>query len=133
MAAYFATLDGLTKGLNLSGDPQAMAQQILMGAMGGDTSQLDSLIETQRLAVRRLTDLGPPAPCAEHHRRTLALAKKTLSLTENLRDAIVNGNAEGLMGLEATARDTEREAHDLEALDKELRQTYGLPPKGVGV
>jgi hypothetical protein len=132
VAAYFSTIDGLTKGLDLSGDPQVVAQQILMSAMGGDTSQLDSLVETQRSAVRRLADLSPPAACVEHRRRTLALAQKTLSLTENLREALVNGNAEGLMGLEAIAREAENEAHDLQRLDKELRQTYGLPPKSVG-
>ncbi len=131
VAAYFAALDGLNVDQSLSGDPQALAQKILMRALGGDLSGIDELAESQRAALQALRGISPPPACAEHYRRTVALMEKTAGLMSRLRGAIDAGNAEGLADLEGVAREAERESNELKALDRALRRTYGLaaPPE----
>lgn len=126
VAAYFASLDALNVERSLGGDPQALAQKILMRVQGGDMSAIDELVETQRSAVQALRAISAPPPCAEHHRRTLALMEKAAGLTSQLREAF-GGNMDGLIALEGVAREAERESQELKTLDRGLRRSYGLP------
>jgi hypothetical protein len=127
VAQYFSTIDGIDVGKSLTGDPQALAQQILAQALGGDTSALDDLIATQRAVVQKLQGIRPPPPCAEHHRRTLALVEKTMGMTRGLREALGGGNSEALLGLESVGREAERESQELKSLDQQIRRAYGVP------
>jgi hypothetical protein len=124
---YFAALDGLLQGQSLSGDPQALAQKLVTQAIGGDPSGLEALVATQQEATRALRMLEPPAPCVEHHRRTLELAEKTLTLVRQVQTGLASGDTGRLLELASLSRDAEQEARELQALDRRLRQTWGVP------
>jgi hypothetical protein len=125
---YFAALDGLPQGQSLSGDPQALAQKIVSGR-GGDTSGLEALVATQEEATRALRRLDPPPPCVEHHRRTLALAEKTLTLVQQVKAGLAGGDTGLLLELSSLGRDAEQEARNLQALDRQLRQAWDVPTR----
>jgi len=124
---YFADVDALLQGQSFSGDPQALAQKLLQQAASGDTSGLDALFAAQEAAVRALRGLEVPPPCQEHHGRTLALAEKTLGLGRKVQAGLTGGDAGPLLQLAPLGREAEEEARALQALDRRLRQAYGVP------
>ena len=124
---YFTELDALLPGQSFSGDPQALAQKLLQQATGGDTSGLDALFAAQAAAARALRGLDAPPPCHEHHRRTLALAEKTLDLGRKVQAGLTGGDAAPLLQLASLGREAEQEARELLVLDRRLRQAYGVP------
>jgi hypothetical protein len=124
---YFADVDGLLQGQSFSGDPQVLAQKLLQQATSGDTSGLDALFAAHEKATLALRGLDVPPACQEHHRRTLALAEKTLGLGRKVQAGLSGGDAGQLLQLAPLGREAEQEARELQDLDRRLRQAYGVP------
>jgi hypothetical protein len=124
---YFADVDGLLQGQSFSGDPQVLAQKLLQQATSGDTSGLDALFAAHEKATVALRGLDVPPACQEHHRRTLALAEKTLGLGRKVQAGLSGGDAGQLLQLAPLGREAEQEARELQDLDRRLRQAYGVP------
>lgn len=99
VAAYFAETDAILGSAKQSGDPNTVARKILEQAVSGDSGGLDQMIATQRALAERLASIHVPAPCAEHHRRSVALLAKGADLLQQGAAAIRTGEMGGLAAL----------------------------------
>jgi hypothetical protein len=99
------------------------ADGIQMGS--GRTEAFDQLVSSQRQARDELARMSVPAPCAEHHRRSLDALSGGLSLLEKLQATIASGDLGSLESLPTAGRDLEREAREIDELGRQIRQRYG--------
>ena len=127
VAAYFAETDAILATAKQSGDPNTVARKILEQAVSGDAGGLDQMIAAQRGLAERLASIHVPAPCAEHHRRSLALLAKGAELLQQAGGAIRTGEMGGLAALSTGGQEIESEARALDALASGIRKQYGLP------
>lgn len=126
VAAYFAATDAILESAKQNGDPNTLAQKILEQAVSGDSAGLDHMVAAQRSLAARLSGMRVPAPCAEHHRRTLALLAKGADLLQQAGSAIRGGDTNGLAALAMGGQQIEGEARALDALATTIRGQYGL-------
>lgn len=123
VAAYFREMDNIQPG-QLSGDPQSMAQEMLQGAMSGDTRQLDDMIRKAEASERRARAITPPAPCVAFHARAVKLTGESVKMVRTLRQSIVSGDTTALLGMNAQAAQMQSEAQQLEREEEQLKQRY---------
>ena len=123
VAAYFQALEHLQP--EVAGDPTALAQQILADLARGDSSGFEGMIRKAESARDRLAAIVPPAPCAEHHRESLACMEASLALTRGLRkalsspDALPRDFADRASALKARTEALQRQ-------EKALKERFGL-------
>ncbi|MFN8009955.1 MAG: hypothetical protein U0P81_00990 [Holophagaceae bacterium] len=124
--AYFAAMDRIAPG-QASGDPQALAQDMLAGLAKGDASGFDRMMADSQKARRRLAQLAPPPPCAAFHQESLALLDENLALLRAMRSALAGGSPEesSLTTLAARAQAAQARAEALAQADRALRGRYG--------
>lgn len=123
--AYFAALDRIAPG-QLAGDPQALAQEMVVGLGKGDTSGFDRLLAQAEEARRKVAQLSPPPPLAAYHQESLALLDENLALLGGIRRALEGGHEEGaLPSLVGRAQAAQARSEALERADKALRARYG--------
>jgi hypothetical protein len=124
---YFAEVDAIQAGSrSMSGDPQAVASAMLKQAAGGDTSEIDTLVESQRAVLARLRDVSAPPPCASHLQGSIAAVADGLELLGSVRDALASGSIGDLGSLTAKGQDLERRAREIDAQAAEIRKRYGI-------
>ena len=126
VVAYFAGLDRVLAQGKQSGDPNALARKILEQMVSGDTRGFEELLSKQREIADGLRQIQPPSACAEHHRRTLALVERGISLLTTARDAIAAENPLALASLLSSGQEVEAEARAVDVLGAEIRRRYGL-------
>jgi hypothetical protein len=127
VAAYFAETDAILGSAKQSGDPNTVARKMLEQAVSGDSGGLDQMIAAQRTLAERLAGIHVPAPCVEHHRRSVALLAKGADLLQQAAAAIRTGEMGGLAALATGGQEIEGEARGLDALASGIRKQYGLP------
>lgn len=123
VTAYFREMDNIQPG-QLSGDPQSMAQEMLQGAMTGDTRQLDDIIRKAEASERRARAITPPTPCVAFHARAVRLTGESVKMVRTLRQSIVSGDTTALLGMNAQAVQMQTEAQQLEREEAQLKQRY---------
>lgn len=110
-----------------AGSPESLAGELASALANGDASGLDGMIGEMSKAKERLAALTPPAPCAAHHRESLASLDEGLELLRSLGTAVTSPDPATRLA-EAASRATSLRSR-AEALQREetaLRQRYGL-------
>jgi len=125
VAAYFRTLETLQP--EVAGEPSALAQQILADLARGDSSGFDGIIRKAEAARDRLAAVLPPAPCAEHHRESLACMEASLALTRGLRKALSSSSPDALpLDFSDRAGALKARTEALQRQEKALKERFGL-------
>jgi len=123
---YFQALDSFEQQAEYWDDPQELAMSLMSQMTSGDSSGFDRLVEAQRQAERGLVSMAVPAPCREHHERTLALLREAVGLLTSVRSGVAAGDLQVVMGAATRARSLETEARELEGLAEALKQRYRI-------
>jgi hypothetical protein len=124
---YFETLESFEAQAEYWDDPQELATSLMSEMTTGDSSGFDRLVEAQRQAERGLVSMEVPAPCREHHDRTLALLREAVGLLTSVRSGVVAGDVQAVMAAATRARSLETEARELESLAQALKERYQIP------
>jgi hypothetical protein len=132
VSAYFAQTDVIQSAFKEEGDPASLAQRLLMAAANGDTSGLDELVARQSRLAESLRTIQPPAPCAEHHRRSIELIERSGRLLKGMRDGIASGDVGSLAGLDTAARALEADARAVDALAEDVKKRHGIASGNQG-
>ena len=127
VAAYFTRMDAVAAQVKAAQDPQALARTILDQTLSGNMSGFEDLIATQRTLQARMAEVLPPAPCREHHQRSLRLIGRAIALLERTRDAVAGKNPSDLASVATEGQAIEEEARATDALANDLRRAAGLP------
>ncbi len=127
VAAYFTRMDAVAAQVKATQDPQALARTILDQTLSGNMSGFEELITTQRALQARMAEVLPPAPCREHHQRSLRLIGRAIALLERTRDAVAGKNTSDLASVAPEGHAIEEEARATDALANDLRRAAGLP------
>lgn len=123
VAEYFAQMSRLQAGPT-GVSTNDFAQQLLSGAMQGDTSGLQNLKRDLERLHSEAAALVPPEPCREYHTKNLALLSETRELYDQLIDSISTGNMGALVTLSSRASPLESRGRQLEALERTLKAQY---------
>lgn len=128
VARYFEQVESIQSQGKYWSDPQALAKALMDQAGKGDSSGFDKLLETNRRVRDELRGLQVPAPCAEHHRLTLALVEDGMSLLSQVRDSAMNPTQDmGALNAYATGgRELEARAKEVDALAARIKQQFGI-------
>ena len=127
VAAYFTRMDAVAAQVKATQDPEALARTILDQTLSGNMSGFEELITTQRALQARMVEVLPPAPCREHHQRSLRLIGRAIALLERTRDAVAGKNPSDLASVATEGHAIEEEARATDALANDLRRAAGLP------
>jgi len=122
--AYFAAVERIQPAQ--SGDPDAVAQQLVGGLAKGDNAGLDGMFQQAQATRARLAAITPPAPCAAFHRESLAVLDGGLEMMQSLKQALAASGQGGtaLQDLSARASELKARSEALQAQEKALRQRY---------
>jgi len=116
--AYFAKIDSIRS--PGAGDPMTFAQGIVGGLQAGDTSGLDSLVSSAKLALAQATSVQPPPVCAEYHRRLLESLSESVAGMDKLRNTLKKGDVGDLAALAAQFQASQQKVDDLERMKQQL-------------
>lgn len=122
--AYFAAVERIQPAQ--SGDPDAVAQQLVGGLAKGDSSGLDGMFQQAQATRARLAAITAPAPCAAFHRESLAVLDGGLEMMQSLKQSLASTGQGGtaLQDLSARASELKARSEALQAQEKALRQRY---------
>jgi hypothetical protein len=107
-------------------DPTALAQEVLAQAMRGDSGGFDTLIAASAAARDGVRTMTVPAPCAEHHRLTLALLGDAVVILTKLREGVAAGDPGAIAGIATSGSGLEERARAVDVLGASLRSQYGV-------
>lgn len=128
VAAYFDAADHI-QAAAMSGEAEGIAHEMAAALANGDTSGLDKMIRDTEEAKRSLAAVTPPAPCAAHHRESLASLDDALEVLRSLKTAMESSEpAAQLASVSARANALRSRAEALQKEELALRQRYGLKP-----
>jgi hypothetical protein len=127
VARYFDELEVLASARYWD-DPETLALSIVQELAGGGTSHIDRLGRLQAEVEAKVRGLSVPAPCQEHHRRTLELFGSAGQLLQAIGRSASAGDLAGVTAVASQAQRLEAEATQLRELENALRSRYGLPP-----
>jgi hypothetical protein len=122
---YFSTLDSIQEG-RLTDNPQSFAQELISSALGGDTTGFDRIILQLESGRAKTRALSPPEPCADFHRKTLALIDESLQMMISLRGSIAKQDLADVATLGARAQQLKTRAESLDRQAREIKKRYGL-------
>lgn len=126
VAAYLDAVDRIQPG-QASGDPQSVANEMAAALAKGDASGLDGMIRDAEGARGKLAALAPPAPCAAHHRESLASLDDALGMLRSLKSAMESPDPVAqLAGIANRASAVRSRAEALQNEELALRRRYGL-------
>jgi hypothetical protein len=126
VAAYFDAVDHLQPGA-MSGDAEAIANEMGAALANGDTSGLDKLIRQTEAAREKFAAVVPPPACADFHRESLASVDDALAVVRSLKTAMESPDpAAQLASVAARANALRSRADVLQKEEQDLRQRYGL-------
>ena len=126
VAEYFQRMDAAQSAAKTWSDPTALAQEVLAQAMRGDSSGFDRLIAASAAARDGVRDMDVPAPCAEHHRLSMALLGEAVAILTRLRDGVAAGDTGAVAAIAASSGDMETRVRAVDALGARLRAQYGV-------
>lgn len=126
VARYFSELDEIANSAKYWDDPNSMAQEVLKGAMGGDTSGIDRLTSSYRAVKEKLSTINVPNVCSEHYRATIDAFNQSISILETIKSGISSGDVSKLTSLSSEAENVKQKSADLERITKELKSRYGI-------
>jgi hypothetical protein len=123
VAAYLQTVQNIQP--EASGDPEAMAQRVVMGLGKGDTSGFDGMIQQAQTARSRLSAITPPQPCAAYHKESLASLDAGLDLMHTMKKALSSPESgTQLLDLADRANALKVRSEALQLQEKALKQRY---------
>jgi hypothetical protein len=126
VAAYFDAVNHIQPGA-MSGDAEAMANEMGAALANGDTSGLDKLIRQTETAREKFAAVVPPPVCAGFHRESLASVDDALAVVRSLKTAMESPDpAAQLANVAARANSLRSRADVLQKEEQDLRQRYGL-------
>jgi hypothetical protein len=123
---YFRRMDAAQSAAKTWSDPTALAQEVLAQAMRGDSGGFDTLIASSAAARDGVRTMTVPAPCAEHHRLTLALLGEAVVILTRLRDGVAAGDPGAIAGIASSGSGLEERARAVDVLGASLRSQYGV-------
>jgi hypothetical protein len=118
IASYFAKIDAIR--VAGTGDPMVVAQGILGGIERGDTSGIDRLVDSAKLALSQAKGLQPPPSCAGYHQRLLGALSEAAGEMARMREAIVKSDLDGVTALAPQLQATQQKIEDLDRMKKQL-------------
>ena len=126
VAEYFRRMDAAQGAAKTWSDPTALAQEVLGQAMNGDSAGFDKLVAANAAARDGVRAITPPAPCAEHHRLTLALLDEAVVIVARLRDGVAAGDASAITAVATSSSAVEGRARAVDLMAASLKKQYGL-------
>jgi hypothetical protein len=103
-----------------------VANELVAGAIGGDSSGFDKLIQAADDGLAKLRAVDPPPACADYHAKLTALLGDTLSMLHSLKTSLAKQDADGLAGLAAQASALQQRTNELETEATAIKARYGL-------
>jgi hypothetical protein len=126
VAADFDVVDHIQAGA-MSGEAESVGQEMATALAKGDTSGLDKMIRETEAAKQSLAAVAPPAPCAAHHRESLASLDDAMEVLRSLKTAMESSEpATQLASVSARATALHSRADTLQKEELALRERYGL-------
>jgi hypothetical protein len=126
VAAYFDAVDHVQPGA-MSGDAEAVANEMGAALANGDTSGLDKLIRQTEAARGKFAAVVPPPVCADFHRESLASVDDALAIVRSLKTAMESPDpAAQLANVASRANALRSRADVLQKEEQDLRRRYGL-------
>ena len=126
VAAYFDTVERIQVA-SASGNAETVGQEMASALASGDTSSLDKMIRETEAAKASLAAVVPPAPCAAHHRESLASLDDALDVLRSLKAAMESSDPVAQLGAVTTKGQALRTRADfLQKEELALRERYGL-------
>ncbi len=128
VARYFAELEAAAATHpSVGSTPQAQANALVAGALAGDTSGFDDLIEANERLMREIGAVKAPEPCRVHKERTLSGIRDANATMRDLKSALEGGDFGAIMGMQERAQAMEGDLRSIDSLGQEIRGRYDLP------
>lgn len=125
---YFGELEALQARGKYWNDPESFGRTLIDQASRGDASGFDELITANQRVRDAVAAMTVPAPCAEHHSRTLGLLDEGLSLLKEVKSRFHSEEETGLEAIAASAYSIQNRAKQVDALAADLKRRYGIAP-----
>lgn len=126
VVAYFDAVNRIQPA-SMSGDAEAIANEMGAALANGDMSGLDKMVEQTEAAKASLAAITPPAACAAFHRESLASLDDALEVVRSLKTAMQSPEpAAQLANVASRANALRARADVLQKEEQDLRQRYGL-------
>lgn len=128
VARYFAELEAAAATHpSVGSTPEAQANALVAGALAGDTSGFDDLIEANERLMREIGAVKAPEPCRVHKERTLSGIRDANATMRDLKSALEGGDFGAIMGMQERAQAMEADLRSVDSLGQEIRSRYDLP------
>ena len=112
--------------VGLGGDSNEVADQLLAGAMKGDSSGLDNVVHSLTEGIDKTKAIQPPPECVAYHTGMLALLNDSIGLVRQLKSALQSGDPNAIASLAMTGTSLKSRTDALEAEGKAIRSKAGL-------
>jgi hypothetical protein len=122
---YFIRMQSI-QAVGLTGDSNDVADQLLAGAMKGDSSGLDQVVKSLSDGIDKTKAIQPPPECAAYHQSMIALLTDSIGLVRSLKGALQSGDPSSIASLAMTGNSLKSRTDALEADGKAIRARAGL-------
>lgn len=126
VARYFQEVEAIQSGGKYWSDPEALARTLIEEGAKGDASGFDNLLGAQQRVLEQLAQVAAPAPCQEHHRRSVALLEEAITTLTQTKENIQGGDTEALNALTGLGHDLESKAKDVDTLAAQIKKQHGI-------
>lgn len=103
-----------------SGDPNALAQELLASLLQGDGTSFDALTRSFQSVQREVRALEPPPSCIEYHRELLALIADSQAILSEVKRAVDAHDAPGLAAIAGRGEGVKTRVEALDRVEKAL-------------
>ena len=123
--SYFKAIEKIQPN-QLSGDPNAIANNLVSSMSIGDTSGIDNIISITKDAKNKLKNLLPPSPCSNYHSELLQSLEEGLEIMNTLKKAISSSDTSSLMTIASKGKALQSRSTELARKKQALVTRYGL-------
>jgi hypothetical protein len=107
-----------------TGNPEALAQQLVAGLAQGDPSGFERMIRQTQATRALMATIQPPPACATYHQESLACLDAGLDLMAAMQQTLAGAGDPAAVAARANA--LKARSQGLEAQEQELRRRFGL-------
>lgn len=123
---YFEEIEALQAQGKYWNDAESFGRTLIDQASRGDASGFDELIAANQRVRDSVAAMTVPAPCEEHHSRTVRLLDEGLSLLKDVKSRFHSEEATGLEAIAANAYAIQNRAKEVDALATDVKRRYGI-------
>ena len=107
-------------------NPRAFADELVKAASKGDSSGMQKVIEDVEKMQQKLERMSVPEAAKAHHQTVQKVTAKSLKMLRALKRAVDEQDIPAIAGIGGDAKALQDQGLRLQALEKQLREKYGL-------